>query len=58
MVAFLNEVEVCDAELAAVGVPRVEVAAVGKVVVNEAGESADDEGVAIAVRFEVIPDRF
>ena len=58
MVSFLNEVEVCEVELAAMCVPSVEVAAVREVVVDEAGEGADDEGVAIAVGFEVILDGF
>jgi hypothetical protein len=51
VISFLNEVEVCEVQLAAMGVPSIEVAAVREVVVDEAGEGADDEGVAIAVRF-------
>src|ERR1035441_7121049 len=61
VVAPLDKAEVSEIELAAaaswIGGPGVEIPFVGKVVVDEAGEDSGDEGVAIAVALEIIPDR-
>ncbi len=58
MVAFLNQIEFGEVELTTVRFPSVEVAAVGKIIVDETSQSADDEGMTIAVCFEVILNGF
>jgi hypothetical protein len=59
VVALHGQVEICEVKLTAAVrsiSPGVEVSAVGQVVVNEPGEDASDERVAIAIALEIALD--
>jgi len=57
VVALLDEVEVGEVELAAtggVGSPGIEIPLVRKVIVDETGQDAGDEGMTVAMALEEV----